>query len=186
MTPAPLFVSGRFTFRPVVDDDVALLVRWLNDPRVGEWWEGVTVTYDEAYVQRELLPDDWVTRVIVEHDGEPIGFQQWYALDGPEEDEWRAAYGIPMSSGAYGIDQFIGESRLHGRGLGSAQVRAVSDWLLGPDGPRATFVVTDPVVENERAVRAYEKAGFERVHVLPAHETIDGEKRDSWLMEKRT
>jgi len=181
----PIFVAGRYVFRPVADDDVDLLVGWLNDPRVGEWWEGVTVTYDEDYVRRELFSDEWVTRAIVELDGEPIGWQQWYALDGPEEHEWRAAYGIPMGSGVYGIDQTIGESRLHGRGLGSAQVRAVSDWLLGPDGPGAAFVVTDPIVENERAVRAYEKAGFVKVRVLPAHETLDGEKRDSWLMEKR-
>ena len=120
-----------------------------------------------------------------DEEGMPIGWQQWYAIDGPEEEEWRAAYGLEPDSGAYGIDQFIGESRLHGQGLGSAQVRVVSDWLLGPDGPGAAFVVTDPIVENERAVRAYEKAGFVKVRVLPAHETLDGVKRDSWLMEKR-
>ena len=43
-----------------------------------------------------------------------------------------------------------------------------------------------PIVENERAVRAYENAGFEKVRVIPAHETVDDEKRDSWLMEKRS
>ena len=45
--------------------------------------------------------------------------------------------------------------------------------------------MTDPVVDNVRAVRAYEKAGFVKVRVLPDHETLDGEPRDSWLMEKR-
>lgn len=186
MSGAPFFRSGPFSFRPIDEhDDLARIVAWLNDPEVGRWWEGVTVTYDDAFVRAQFLDEDWAVRAIVEHEGRPIGFQQWYALDGPEEDEWRGAYGIPMGSGAYGIDQFIGESRLHGKGLGSAQVRAVSDWLLGSDGPGATFVVTDPIVENERAVRAYEKAGFEKVRVLPDHEALDRVKRDSWLMERR-
>ncbi len=185
MSGAPFFVSGRLSFRPVVDADVALLVRWLNDPRVGEWREGVTVPYDGDYVRRELCSDESVTRAIVEFDGEPIGWQQWYSFDGPDEQEVRVEYDLEVGSGAYGIDQFIGESHLHGQGFGSAQVRAVSDWLLGPDGPRAPLVLTDPIVENERAVRAYEKAGFVKVRVLPEHETLDGVPRDSWLMVRR-
>ena len=42
---------------------------------------------------------------------------------------------------------------------------------------------TDPVVENTRAVRCYEKAGFTKVRILPGHEQLDGQPRDSWLME---
>ena len=45
--------------------------------------------------------------------------------------------------------------------------------------------ITDPVVENACAVRCYEKAGFRIVQRLPGHETIDGQPRDSWLMELR-
>lgn len=170
----------------MTDDDVGLLAAWLRDPAVGEWWEGTTVTYDDAYVRAEMLhaPDeDHVTQAIVELDGRPIGFQQWYALAG--EPAAMAEYGITADDRAYGIDQLIGESRLHGRGIGTRQVRAVTDWLLGSDGPGARMVVTDPVIENARAVRCYEKAGFRIVQRLPGHERIDGQPRDCWLMVLR-
>lgn len=177
------FASGDLAFRAVGDDDVARLARWLQDPEVGAWWHGVTETYDEAFVLEHVLDDSepWTTFSIVELRGEPIGFQQWYPID--PEPETLAEYGLEAPSGAFGIDQFIGESPLHGQGIGAQQVRAVCAWLLGPTGPGARRVLTDPVVENLRAVRCYERAGFRKVRVLPGHEELDGLPRDSWLME---
>lgn len=181
----PHFVAGDLLFRPIGEDDVDRIVRWLADPEVGGWWEGVTVDHDEALVRRDFLAhpgEEHVTKAIVERDGRPIGFQQWYPVWIPgEAGEW----GDPAitTEGTFGIDQFIGESRLHNQGIGTRQVRAVATWLLGPHGPDATRVITDPVVENLRAVRCYEKAGFRKVKVLPAHEALDGVPRDSWLME---
>jgi len=178
------FMADGLGFRPIAGADVALLARWLSDPAVGAWWEGTTVVYDEAYVRAEVLHgegDEHVTQAVVELDGAPIGFQQWYALAG--EPDSMTEYGLVPGDRAFGIDQFIGESRLHGRGIGTRQVRAVVGWLLGPEGPGARRVLTDPVVENVRAIRCYEKAGFEKVRVLPGHEQVDGIPRDSWLME---
>lgn len=177
------FSADGFTFRPIVDDDVPMLAAWLRDPAVGGWWEGTTVTYDDAYIHDHVLEDcDVVTHAIVELDGEPIGFQQWYPVD--HDDDLLAEYELTAADGAWGIDQFVGDSRLHNAGIGTRQVRAVADWLLGADGPGAGMVVTDPVVENLRAIRCYEKAGFRKVRVLPDHEQVDGEPRDSWLMER--
>ena len=178
------FVAGDLAFRPIdEDDDVARIVAWLRDPEVGAWWHGVTETYDERFVREHVLDDEepHVTKAIVELDGRPIGFQQWYPL--ADEPGVLREYGLRANDAAYGIDQFIGDSSLHGQGVGTRQVRAVVDWLVGSDGPRARRVFTDPVVENARAVRCYEKAGFAKVRILPAHEQLDGEPRDSWLME---
>jgi aminoglycoside 6'-N-acetyltransferase len=180
----PFFEADGLAFRPIGERDVPRIAAWLSDPAVGAWWEGTTVVYDDAYVRAEVLHGDdeeHVTQAIVELDGAPIGFQQWYALAG--EPDAMIEYGLVPDDRAFGIDQFIGESRLHGRGLGTRQVRAVVDWLLGEAGPGARRVLTDPVVENERAIRCYEKAGFEKVRVLPGHEQVDGLPRDSWLME---
>jgi len=180
----PFFVVDDLVFRAITDDDVARLASWLRDPEVGAWWHGVTETYDSAFVREHLLDhEEHVTKAIVELAGQPIGFQQWYSLAG--EPENLEECGLVASDDAFGIDQFVGESRLHGRGVGTRQVRAVAEWLLGPHGPGARLLVTDPVVENAGAVRCYEKAGFEIVKRLPAHEMIDGHPRDCWLMERR-
>ena len=55
-----------------------------------------------------------------------------------------------------------------GCGHGSAFIRAFVDRLLAGGAPR---VVTDPDPGNPRAVRAYEKAGFEKSGLV---DTPDG------------
>ena len=65
----------------------------------------------------------------------------------------------PQPAGTRGIDQFIGEPDMIGRGHGSAFIRAFVDRLLAAGTPR---VVTDPDPANTRAIRAYEKAGFRK------------------------
>src|SRR5215471_13159675 len=109
------------------------MARWLSDPLVLEWWYGVTQPFDEARVHEEFFAksEDWVTSAVVELDGAPVGFQQWYPLERlePADREKHAAIGFDIS-GAYGMDQFIGETQLHGQGLGTRQVCAVAAHLL--------------------------------------------------------
>ena len=54
------------------------------------------------------------------------------------------------------------------RGHGSAFIRTFIDRLLAAGAPR---VITDPDPANGRAIRAYEKAGFCRQHLV---DTPDG------------
>ena len=54
------------------------------------------------------------------------------------------------------------------RGHGSAFIRAFAERLLANGTPR---VVIDPDPANARAIRAYEKAGFERDRIV---DTPDG------------
>ena len=66
------------------------------------------------------------------------------------------------------MDQFIGEPGMIERGHGSAFIRAFVDARLRNGAPR---IVTDPDPANTRAVRAYEKAGFEKAGMV---DTPDG------------
>lgn len=54
------------------------------------------------------------------------------------------------------------------RGHGSALIRCFVEGRLAAGAPR---IVTDPDPANERAVRAYEKAGFKRARMV---DTPDG------------
>jgi aminoglycoside 6'-N-acetyltransferase len=80
---------------------------------------------------------------------------------------WNAGFGS-QPEGTRGLDQFIGEADMLGCGHGSAFIRAFADNLLRSGTPR---VVIDPDPANERAIRAYEKAGFCRDRVV---DTPDG------------
>ena len=162
-----------------------MLARWLSDPLVIEWWHGITRPFDEAKVYEHYFveSEDWTTNAIVELDGRPVGLQEWYPLEAlsPTDRAKHNAIGFAVD-GTYGMDQFIGESELHGRGLGTRQVGAVSSWLL--DALGAARVGSAPVVENARSIRVLEKAGFTEVGILPAFDELDGEWRDCLLMER--
>ncbi len=157
-----------------------VLRKWLNDPRVLEFYEGRDRPHSEQMIEEVFFGDDvdGGTRCIVQYGGKPIGYLQFYSL--PEDEGM--ALGFATDDQIYGLDQFIGEPDLWGRGIGTELVAAVADYLERDLG--AKHLVMDPHVENPRAVRCYEKCGFRKVRLLPAHELHEGAMRDCWLMER--
>jgi RimJ/RimL family protein N-acetyltransferase len=112
-------------------------------------------------------------------DGEAIGYGQIYRLYGELYDE----YHYPdFGDVVYAMDQFIGDPELWDIGIGTRYVRLVVGWLA--QKRKADAVLVDPRTANLRAVRCYQKAGFEVVRLLPAHELHEGELRDCWLMRR--
>ena len=79
------------------------------------------------------------------------------------------------------MDQFIGEVDLWNRGLGTRAVLLLLTYLFRSEGARK--VTLDPHADNFRAIRCYEKCGFRKVKLLPAHEMHEGANRDCWWME---
>lgn len=123
----------RVSFRPMNKDDLVLMLKWLKDDCVLEFYSG----RDKKYTQKEI----------------------------------------------YAMDQFIGEPEYWNRGIGPEYCRIVCQYLrteMCADG-----VILDPRKNNPRAVRVYQKAGFEIIKELPEHELHEGKKEDCLMMEWR-
>jgi aminoglycoside 6'-N-acetyltransferase len=123
--------------------------QWLQAPHVRQWW-------GEPETQFALVSEDLdhpaMNQFIVITDDRPFAYLQCYdPVAWPEN-----GFG-PLPAGSRGIDQFIGEADMIGKGHGSTMIRSFVDALLKSGTPR---VLTDPDPVNARAVRAYEKAGF--------------------------
>ena len=95
-------------------------------------------------------------------DEQPFAYIQCYPLS-----TWNQGFGSQPPA-TRGIDQFIGEPDMIGRGHGSGFIRQFVDALLASGIPR---VVTDPDPDNIRAVRAYARAGFRSERLV---DTPDG------------
>lgn len=145
-----------YRFRTVVEQDLALLRRWLGTPEVARWWGAPD---EEVRQMRAGLADPAVAMWLVEHQGRPFAYIQDYDL----EASWPDHPWIAVPRATRGIDQLIGEPDMLGRGHGPAFIRLFTDRLFSAGTP---CVVTDPHPDNLRARRAYEKVGFcgEEVH----------------------
>lgn len=148
-----------YSFRPMSAGDLPVLKRWLEMPHVSQWWRDPAEQFE--LVSGDLEHPD-MAQFIVAADGREFAYLQCYNLSA-----WDCGFGS-QPDGARGLDQFIGEADLIGRGHGSAFVRAFADGLLASGTPR---IVTDPDPQNARAVHAYEKAGFRRDRLV---DTPDG------------
>lgn len=177
-----IFVEGSYRLRRMTDcaEDYALLSRWLSDPRVLEFYEGRDNPFPFERVRDKYAPrvlsDEGVTPCIMVFECRPVGYLQYYAAD-PDE------YSFEGSGNIWALDLFIGEPDYWGRGIGTRFVRLLLAYLFEQQG--ATWVIIDPHVDNERAVRSYEKAGFRKLKLLPRHELHEGRQVDCWLMGVR-
>jgi aminoglycoside 6'-N-acetyltransferase len=152
-------MAQAYVFRPLAAGDLAMIQRWLETPEVVRWWGDPDEQY--ALVSDDLDHPD-MDQFIVALDERPFGYIQCYPLS-----TWNQSFGIQPAA-TRGIDQFIGEPDMIGRGHGSSFIRQFVDELLASGVPR---VVTDPDPGNGRAVRAYTKAGFQSERVV---DTPDG------------
>jgi aminoglycoside 6'-N-acetyltransferase len=148
----------------VRDDDIAELTAKVNAPEVSRWWG----SYDEQQMRAEVNDPGITACWTVEVDGAVSGLVE--VTEETEPDYRNVA-----------LDIFIA-APLHGRGLGADALRTILRHMFERRGHhRATI---DPAVENERAIRSYERIGFRPVGVLRrAERGPDGRWRDALLMD---
>jgi aminoglycoside 6'-N-acetyltransferase len=148
-------MASPYQFRPMSTEDLPMVRRWLEAPHVAQWWHDPDAQF--ALVSEDL-DHPAMDQFIVTTDERPFAYLQCY-----DPSAWPDNGLGAHPDGTRGIDQFIGEPDMVDQGYGSALIRSFVDDLLEAGTP---LVVTDPDPENIRAVRAYEKAGFQNVRLV--------------------
>ena len=145
--------------RPVTEEDVPFLLRWLQDPEVVEFYGDAPASLEACradYLEPDVNPC-W--RFVIEWRGRGVGEIQYYHPYAGEEYEWDA-----------GIDIFIGEPDARGHGVGIESVRVLLGYLFEVKGVHRVSI--DPEVGNLRAIHVYERAGF-RLDGVRRHNAFD-------------
>lgn len=181
--------EGRILIRKMEDcpEDFNLFLRWMTDPATMKYWQGMTERYTYGRVAAEYREQEreGITQCILEYDGAPIGFCQFCVLNAayfevPEELYARFAGEKDL---VYGIDIFLGEAPYRNRGIGTDCLRALMRALF--DDFRADLLLIDPKVHNARAIRCYQKCGFQEYFMVPHRELQDGIYHDSLILGVR-
>jgi aminoglycoside 6'-N-acetyltransferase len=139
-------------------EDFWRLSRWQASPHVARWWRDPA---DPASIAAEYGPvvdgTDPTEVFVIELDARPVGIIQRYLL--ADYPAWAAALDL---TDAVGIDYYLGDPDVTGRGVGSRAIALFArDTLTRYAG--AAQVVAAPQQDNLASWRALEKAGFERL-----------------------
>jgi aminoglycoside 6'-N-acetyltransferase len=99
--------------RTLEQTDQELLIKWLTDPKVLEYYEGRDQPHDLDLVKEHFYKKDEAARCIFEYLDIPIGYIQFYRFD--EESQYEYGY---QKERIFGADQFIGEVEFWNQGIG--------------------------------------------------------------------
>lgn len=137
-------------FRDFAQTDIDLFSHWLHKAYIRKW-------YNE--------PEDWLMEVrsgefsfihhfIVEEDGHPIGFCQYYDYAIPGED-WHGTFDI---SDTYSIDYLIGDETFLGKGYGKRIIEHLTSKIF--EETNAKKIIVQPDDENKASRNTLLSAGF--------------------------
>ena len=142
-----------YQFAALGPSNFSTLCHWMTAPHVRQWYGG-----PEGLISiRAHLADPSIRAHIVQLGPLPLGYLQAYKVGSLSNPSY-AFLRRDAAEQMVGIDQFIGPRGFLNRGHGSAFIRAYLD-LCRARG--ITRVVVDPKPDNERAIAAYQKAGFQ-------------------------
>jgi aminoglycoside 6'-N-acetyltransferase len=131
-----------------------LLRVWLGRAHVAPWWGDPEKALAHASEHASAM------HAIIAVDGEPVGYVCWQSLS-VEELSATGLGGLPTDH--IDIDILIGEDVCLGRGIGPRVLLMVIERLWS-SGISSVGVATE--VGNQRARRAFEKAGFRPLGVF--------------------
>ena len=140
-----------YDIRPLSRADLDLVNGWITRPHVATWW--VDAQGPPELIHEDDFDEPDFRMWLVHLNERPFAYIQDY-----DPHLYEGHHFFDRKAPARGIDQFIGEADLINQGHGSAFIRQHRDFLI-QEG--AVIIVTDPDPDNHRAIRAYEKAGFQ-------------------------
>ncbi|WP_442788530.1 GNAT family N-acetyltransferase [Kitasatospora sp. YST-16] len=140
-----------------LDADLDLLTGWMNDPDTDRWWALAGPPRTTAdHLAAQLDGDGRSRPVLALLDGTPTGYFELYRAD---LDPLAAHY--PARPHDLGVHLLLAPAA-RGRGLAAPLLDAIATRLLRRE-PRCTRVLAEPDVRNTPSVRAFARAGFDRV-----------------------
>lgn len=156
--------------RPMTKEDTDLIVNWRNSDAVRKHF-----IYREPFTRESHLR--WLETVV--NTGRAV---QMMVCEKPAGRPVGSVYIRDIDpkhhKGEYGI--FIGEEDARGRGIGTAAARLMIRYAFEELKLHKLFLRV--FADNRRAVRSYEKAGFQQEGCLRDDVCVEGEYRDMILM----
>lgn len=147
------YYPDELILRPFYDNDIALFGQWLEASHVKPWYEHPEHWLHELNNRQGEF--SFITHLIAEVEGNPIGFCQYYDMfHGQEHEDWLK---VDEPGVMYSIDYLIGEPEYLHKGLGQKMISKMLDMLRNKG---IKTVVVKPDGDNGKSIRALEVNRF--------------------------
>jgi len=168
-----MIYGERLRLRAAERDDLAMFVRWLNDPEVREFL-GLNLPMSMAQEER------WFEAMAKAHPAEQV-----LVIEVSEGDGWTpigntSLMDIDWTNRLAEVGIFIGEKAYWSKGYGREVMRLMLKHGFETLNLNRVWLRVDAI--NQRAIRAYEHAGFKHEGRMRQATYKDGRYRDLLIM----
>lgn len=151
------------SFRKVTRHDLPLLEAWISQPHWQEWWGDVRE--EIGFIKAMIEGTDTTRPFIFQLDGKDSGYIQYWTVGDNLVEPWLSQTPwiklVPPES--IGVDMAIADLANISKGIGTKVLNAFIAELRNNGFDE---IIIDPSLDNKRAIRAYEKAGFRPIASL--------------------
>jgi aminoglycoside 6'-N-acetyltransferase len=159
--------------------DYKYLEKWYQEEEIYSHFEQRILNYDEIKEKysKRTSNNSKIPVYMIEYNDIPVGIIQYQVV----KKENKKLYKISGNK-VYEVDIFIGDLKLHNKGIGSKTVNLMTNYLILEE--KADKVVMCPLKENKNAIRCYEKCNYEIKNEFRTEDTI-GNIQDYVVMVKK-
>ena len=116
---------------------------------------------------------------MIEYENIPIGIVQYQLVN----NENKKLYSLDANN-CYEIDIFIGDIKLHNKGIGKIVINLISNYLFKEK--KADLLVMRPLKSNIKAIKCYQKCGFSIVKEFETNDTIGNLQRFVLMVKNKS
>lgn len=158
-------------------DSYELMYKWCSQEFIYEWFEQRKLSYEEIENKyKNKLLENQQQLFFINYNDNKIGFVQIYKYDDNKSKT------LIKYDSIYEYDIFIGEPEYLSRGLGEKIVNYVNNYIY--ENYLCDCIALRPFKRNERAVKCYEKCGFEIVDEYIGTDTLGNKEKMIVLLNK--
>ncbi|EAR55204.1 N(6)-hydroxylysine O-acetyltransferase [Photobacterium sp. SKA34] len=150
---------GKLVSFRVIDPqvDTKLFTKWMNNPRVANFWEQAWPEEKQAEYINKQLRDPHILPLVAEFDDNAFGYIELYWVS---EDRLGKYYGVhPFDRG---IHLLVGEEKFRGAMFFDSWMRAISHYIF-LDDCRTKRIVLEPRNDNHRLFNRISQVGYKKL-----------------------
>lgn len=149
------------------DNDYNLLTKWYQEEEIYTSFEQRKLNFEE--IKKKYYPRTFIDSknpvYMIEYKNIPIGIIQYKLVESEDKKLYKLS-----GNHIYEIDIFIGELNQHNKGIGTTAISILSNMLYKEKN--AETLVMCPLETNKKAIKCYEKCGFEIKNYFKTKDTV--------------